>query len=560
MADQTSRLTRGIFLLFLALIITQVMACKSPGSHHTLSAVSPEQNIKQVALLFREKEARLSAREVWQMHFTSYNKDLLDAEHEVYWVKFRIENPQEKEVTMYTSGFYTDRIDVYRYHAQTDSLVRQPTKNGYLVPPAERTVQYDQTSIAPIKVPPLSADTYLLRIHNYTNFGKTRAALSLQMGLILYDEAEFTDRYKFLTYSTIFMLGFMLIAVLYNTLIYTWIREKVFGCLALYSLASFSWVFLPGGMLISLGFIADLDLERYLRQHIPFLAIPLFYTLFCMTFLHAKKHTPKLYYLIWTLTGVHTVLALLYPFDYLLALGIQTKISPVIYTLFPVAAIIAWKKGQPNAGYLLAGSILFCLSVPVYVIGLQADSVNHLDGHTITQFCIMAETIVFSIATTRQMKIFKTAEIRALEEKAAIARKLEENSLKLIAYTTERIRQNEELEAIKRQISFENEHAAALTRRIEALMDFDTNWKSFRLYFENVHPGFFEILLRQYPDLTPNEERLCAFIKMGLTSKEIASLLGVTKRAVDKARERLKKKMKLNDSTNVKQVLKTIKV
>lgn len=70
----------------------------------------------------------------------------------------------------------------------------------------------------------------------------------------------------------------------------------------------------------------------------------------------------------------------------------------------------------------------------------------------------------------------------------------------------------------------------------------DKNWNEFELYFKEVDPAFFEKLEAKYPDLTPNEKRLCALVHLNLTSKEIASITSRTYRSVSMAKTRLKKK------------------
>jgi DNA-binding CsgD family transcriptional regulator len=54
--------------------------------------------------------------------------------------------------------------------------------------------------------------------------------------------------------------------------------------------------------------------------------------------------------------------------------------------------------------------------------------------------------------------------------------------------------------------------------------------------------------MRDFPTLTLNERRLCAFLKLQMTTKEIASLTGQSIRAVELARTRLRKKLQLTNS------------
>ena len=75
--------------------------------------------------------------------------------------------------------------------------------------------------------------------------------------------------------------------------------------------------------------------------------------------------------------------------------------------------------------------------------------------------------------------------------------------------------------------------------------------REFKTYFDSVHPSFFENLAKTNPNLTANELRLCAFLRMGLSTKEIAALTFREIRSVESARNRLRKKLELNLDENL---------
>ncbi|MDD2633566.1 MAG: tetratricopeptide repeat protein [Bacteroidales bacterium] len=68
-------------------------------------------------------------------------------------------------------------------------------------------------------------------------------------------------------------------------------------------------------------------------------------------------------------------------------------------------------------------------------------------------------------------------------------------------------------------------------------------WEEFELRFKQVHSAFYNKLNLRFPDLSPNEQRLCAFLKLNLTTKEISSITGQNARAIEMARFRLRKKL-----------------
>ena len=82
----------------------------------------------------------------------------------------------------------------------------------------------------------------------------------------------------------------------------------------------------------------------------------------------------------------------------------------------------------------------------------------------------------------------------------------------------------------------------------------------FESNFEQVHHDFFKNLKERFQDLTQRELRLCAFIKMNLTNKEISPLLNISVRGVETARYRVRKKMSLEHESNLVEFLETISI
>ncbi|NAS12010.1 tetratricopeptide repeat protein [Poritiphilus flavus] len=74
----------------------------------------------------------------------------------------------------------------------------------------------------------------------------------------------------------------------------------------------------------------------------------------------------------------------------------------------------------------------------------------------------------------------------------------------------------------------------------------DKNWENFTQYFEQVHKDFSKNVKSLYPEVTKNELRFMALLKMNMSSKEIAIILNVSADGIKKARQRLRKKMGLN--------------
>ncbi|MCF8366063.1 MAG: LuxR C-terminal-related transcriptional regulator [Bacteroidales bacterium] len=84
-----------------------------------------------------------------------------------------------------------------------------------------------------------------------------------------------------------------------------------------------------------------------------------------------------------------------------------------------------------------------------------------------------------------------------------------------------------------------------MSRIVKDNINLDKDWDLFKLHFKEVNPGFFYHLDKQFPGLTPNEQKLCAYYRINLDTKEIARMLNITAGSVQKGRHRLRKKMNI---------------
>ncbi|HEX2608674.1 MAG TPA: triple tyrosine motif-containing protein, partial [Flavisolibacter sp.] len=79
----------------------------------------------------------------------------------------------------------------------------------------------------------------------------------------------------------------------------------------------------------------------------------------------------------------------------------------------------------------------------------------------------------------------------------------------------------------------------------------DKDWEHFSKHFDKVHSNFLVSLKEKFPLLSPNEMKLCAYLRMNLSSKEIAQLMNISVRGVEISRYRLRKKLQLQKEMNL---------
>ena len=92
---------------------------------------------------------------------------------------------------------------------------------------------------------------------------------------------------------------------------------------------------------------------------------------------------------------------------------------------------------------------------------------------------------------------------------------------------------------------------ATVLKTIDENIKFDNDWYRIKAHFEKIHPGFFDRLRKAYPQLTPNDHKLCALLRMNLSTKEISHILKITAPSTEISRIRLRKKLDLPKGINL---------
>lgn len=76
----------------------------------------------------------------------------------------------------------------------------------------------------------------------------------------------------------------------------------------------------------------------------------------------------------------------------------------------------------------------------------------------------------------------------------------------------------------------------------------DDSWSEFEAHFNNVHLDFYKRLKEYCDELTPAELKMCAFLRLNMSSKEIASISGITVKSVDVIRGRIRRKLNISNT------------
>lgn len=92
---------------------------------------------------------------------------------------------------------------------------------------------------------------------------------------------------------------------------------------------------------------------------------------------------------------------------------------------------------------------------------------------------------------------------------------------------------------------------SSLVKKINKEISNEKHQQAFDAYFDEVHQNFLNRLKEVHPDLSPKELRLCAYLRMNLSTKEISSLMNISVRGVEISRYRLRKKLNLDHEANL---------
>ncbi|MCU0347405.1 MAG: hypothetical protein MUC59_10705 [Saprospiraceae bacterium] len=176
-----------------------------------------------------------------------------------------------------------------------------------------------------------------------------------------------------------------------------------------------------------------------------------------------------------------------------------------------------------------------------------------------------------AVEDAKQRELLKKQQelIEIERQKEQAVRLIAENNMKnelrhlnnlLAASTMNLVVKNEFMETIKQELkevkrkgkSIETKQALEkIEREIDTTLRLQEDWKQFEYHFDQVHGDFLNRLREQFQELTPNEQKLCALLRLNLSTKEISNLMSISLRGVEIARYRLRKKLGLDQGQNL---------
>lgn len=160
---------------------------------------------------------------------------------------------------------------------------------------------------------------------------------------------------------------------------------------------------------------------------------------------------------------------------------------------------------------------------------------------SLASLIIVGALVVVIIMLNRKRKLATTAAI------------LDARNREVTSKTMEQMHLNQVLEDVVAKLTHFSNNPKGNSQAVDsAIHDLKTiiddgSEKDFDFYFTQVHPDFYKNLQADFPDLTANDLRLCAYIKSNLNIKEVAAMTGISADSAKTARSRLRRKLGITD-------------
>ncbi len=229
------------------------------------------------------------------------------------------------------------------------------------------------------------------------------------------------------------------------------------------------------------------------------------------------------------------------------SLGVESQSDELLFTVRP-----PWyRSGYAIFGYILLLIILTVLSVKLFLLRMEIskrkERLKHLKAYR------QKENDYIQQAALSEKKIIKLRNDKLKSDMIHRDKELANQTMDLIHKNKFLAKIKEDIEKIKNLSSDESLRGkiSSVIVKIEKDVDHNKQWEVFETAFDEVHEDFLNRLKSRFPTLTPKELRLCAYLRMNISTKEIAPLMNISIRGVEICRYRVRKKLKIDRDTNL---------
>ncbi len=229
------------------------------------------------------------------------------------------------------------------------------------------------------------------------------------------------------------------------------------------------------------------------------------------------------------------------------SLGVESNVDELSFTVRPPWYRSFWAI----IGYVILFIIFAFFAMWLFIkrleISRRKERLKHLKAYR------QKERDYIQQVSLSEKKIIKLKNETLKNEMIHRDKELANQTMDLIRKNKFLAKIKEELEKIKMSSTDEllKEKISSLIGKINKDIDHNKQWEVFETAFDDVHEDFLNRLKARFPTLTPKELRLCAYLRMNISTKEIAPLMNISIRGVEICRYRVRKKLNIDRDTNL---------
>ncbi|WP_373400021.1 hypothetical protein V8V91_10595 [Algoriphagus halophilus] len=172
---------------------------------------------------------------------------------------------------------------------------------------------------------------------------------------------------------------------------------------------------------------------------------------------------------------------------------------------------------------------------------------------------VLCSLVIYGMLLVKNIRRKHKLEKKALAERRALELQktneiLELKNKELTTTALQLIEKDEFIDKLKNSLSDDKGlvDVNSLKKMIKSVQGSPgSNWKEFEARFTAINQSFYENLQKKYPELTQTDLKICALVKLNFSSKEMASLLGISIESVHTSRYRLRKKFNIDRNENL---------
>jgi DNA-binding CsgD family transcriptional regulator len=189
---------------------------------------------------------------------------------------------------------------------------------------------------------------------------------------------------------------------------------------------------------------------------------------------------------------------------------------------------------------------------------LQHEKVLAQQQRNFIVLAILMLALSWLLILNRKRQKLKFKQQLAVQEKAAAKAEVAAAQEQLKMFTQNIIEKSGLIEKLEQQLKT-NESNVDQQQLIEELTHqtilTENDWDKFKMLFEKIHPGFFLNLKNKVPDITIAEQRMAALTRLNLSTRQMATLLGISPNSVNKTKQRLRQRFNLHADANIEELI-----